>query len=123
MYVLNEFIELITLLILLIVTIMITLELAVFCIILHVFHASHILQGQTNTIFITFHLFHRGLEAIAVDYVRASIFGPIIPKIAIGLVYLLCIATLGGLFYVITHDVGIANTIRNIWAIKSEQNA
>ncbi|KOB64692.1 putative succinate dehydrogenase, partial [Operophtera brumata] len=66
---------------------------------------------------------HAKKEAIAVDYVRASIFGPIIPKIAIGLVYLLSIATLGGLFYIISHDVGIANTIRNIWAIKSEQKA
>lgn len=50
MYVLNEFIEKITLLILLIVTIIITLELAVVSIILHAFHISHILQGPTNTI-------------------------------------------------------------------------
>ncbi|KAJ0173467.1 hypothetical protein K1T71_010616 [Dendrolimus kikuchii] len=70
-------------------------------------------------ILITAHSFW-GLEAIAVDYVRASIFGPIIPKIAIGLVYLISIATLGGLFYIISHDVGIANTIRQFWAIKSD---
>uniref|UniRef100_A0A1E1WR06 Succinate dehydrogenase [ubiquinone] cytochrome b small subunit n=1 Tax=Pectinophora gossypiella TaxID=13191 RepID=A0A1E1WR06_PECGO len=73
-------------------------------------------------ILITAHSFW-GLEAIAVDYVRASIFGPVIPKIAIGLVYAISIATLGGLFYIITHDVGISNTIRNFWAIKSEQKA
>ncbi|XP_034833883.1 succinate dehydrogenase [ubiquinone] cytochrome b small subunit, mitochondrial-like isoform X2 [Maniola hyperantus] len=64
-----------------------------------------------------------GLEAIAVDYVRASIFGPVIPKIAIGLVYLISIATLGGLFYVITHDIGIANTVRQFWSIKAGQKA
>ncbi|XP_041969894.1 succinate dehydrogenase [ubiquinone] cytochrome b small subunit, mitochondrial [Aricia agestis] len=64
-----------------------------------------------------------GLEAIAVDYVRASIFGPIIPKIAIALVYLISIATLGGLLYIITHDIGLANTVKQFWAIKSEQKA
>ncbi|XP_023950190.1 succinate dehydrogenase [ubiquinone] cytochrome b small subunit, mitochondrial [Bicyclus anynana] len=64
-----------------------------------------------------------GLEAIAVDYVRASIFGPVIPKIAIGLVYLVSIATLGGLFYIITHDVGLANSIRQFWSIKAGQKA
>lgn len=69
-------------------------------------------------ILITAHSFW-GLEAIAVDYVRASIFGPIIPKIAIGLVYALSIATLGGLFYIISHDVGIANSVRQLWSINS----
>ncbi|XP_026498924.2 succinate dehydrogenase [ubiquinone] cytochrome b small subunit, mitochondrial [Vanessa tameamea] len=73
-------------------------------------------------ILITAHSFW-GLEAIAVDYVRASIFGPVIPKIAIGLVYLISIATLGGLFYVITHDIGIANSVRQLWSIKSGQKA
>lgn len=70
-------------------------------------------------ILITAHSFW-GLEAIAVDYVRASLFGPVIPKIAIGLVYLLSIATLGGLFYIISHDVGIGNTVRQFWSIKSD---
>ncbi|CAH0728627.1 unnamed protein product, partial [Brenthis ino] len=64
-----------------------------------------------------------GLEAIAVDYVRASIFGPVIPKLAIGLVYLISIATLGGLFYVITHDIGVANSIKQFWSIKAGQKA
>uniref|UniRef100_A0A2A4JSV9 Succinate dehydrogenase [ubiquinone] cytochrome b small subunit n=1 Tax=Heliothis virescens TaxID=7102 RepID=A0A2A4JSV9_HELVI len=62
-----------------------------------------------------------GLEAIAIDYVRASVVGPILPKIALGLVYLISIATLGGLFYIISHDVGIANMIKQIWAIKSDR--
>ncbi|XP_068619433.1 succinate dehydrogenase [ubiquinone] cytochrome b small subunit, mitochondrial [Battus philenor] len=70
-------------------------------------------------ILITAHSFW-GLEAIAVDYVRASIFGPVIPKIAIGLVYLLSIATLGGLFYIISHDIGIANSVRRLWAVRSQ---
>ncbi|CAH2044669.1 unnamed protein product, partial [Iphiclides podalirius] len=69
-------------------------------------------------ILITAHSFW-GLEAIAVDYVRASIFGPVIPKIAIGLVYLISIATLGGLFYIISHDVGLANAVRHFWSVKS----
>ncbi|KAM3959314.1 succinate dehydrogenase, subunit D [Aphomia sociella] len=72
-------------------------------------------------ILITAHSFW-GLEAIVVDYVRASIFGPVIPKIAIGLVYLISIATLGGLFYLISHDIGIANSFRQLWAIKSDSN-
>lgn len=65
------------------------------------------------------HFCFRGLEAIAIDYVRASVVGPILPKIALGLVYLISIATLGGLFYIISHDVGIANMIKQIWAIKA----
>ncbi|XP_047512230.1 succinate dehydrogenase [ubiquinone] cytochrome b small subunit, mitochondrial isoform X2 [Pieris napi] len=73
-------------------------------------------------ILITAHSFW-GLEAIAVDYVRASIFGPIIPKIAIALVYLISIATLGGLFYLISNDVGLSNAIRQLWGVKSKQNA
>ncbi|KAJ8714242.1 hypothetical protein PYW08_007862 [Mythimna loreyi] len=71
-------------------------------------------------ILITAHSFW-GLEAIAIDYVRPSVVGPILPKIALGLVYLICIATLGGLFYIISHDVGIGNMIRQIWSIKSDR--
>ncbi|XP_038206821.1 succinate dehydrogenase [ubiquinone] cytochrome b small subunit, mitochondrial [Zerene cesonia] len=73
-------------------------------------------------ILITAHSFW-GLEAIAVDYVRASMFGPIIPKIAIALVYIISIATLGGLFYLISNDVGLANAIKQFWGVKSKQNA
>ncbi|XP_013135744.1 PREDICTED: putative succinate dehydrogenase [ubiquinone] cytochrome b small subunit, mitochondrial isoform X2 [Papilio polytes] len=72
-------------------------------------------------ILITAHSFW-GLEAIAVDYVRASVVGPIIPKIAIALVYLLSIATLGGLFYIISHDVGIGRAVRQLWAVKSNSH-
>ncbi|KAL0819401.1 hypothetical protein ABMA28_007514 [Loxostege sticticalis] len=73
-------------------------------------------------ILITAHSFW-GLEAIAVDYVRASVVGPLLPKLAIALVYLLSFATLGGLFYIITHDVGICNSIRQLWAVRSQQKA
>ncbi|KAG7297646.1 hypothetical protein JYU34_018358 [Plutella xylostella] len=71
-------------------------------------------------VLITAHSFW-GLEAIAVDYVRAAIFGPFIPKVAIALVYLISIATLGGLFYIISHDVGLANTFLQLWAVKSQK--
>ncbi|KAI5642789.1 cybS, succinate dehydrogenase cytochrome B small subunit domain-containing protein [Phthorimaea operculella] len=64
-----------------------------------------------------------GLEAIAVDYVRAAIFGPVIPKIAIALVYLISVATLGGLFYLISHDVGFGQAVRDIWAVKADKKA
>ncbi|KAJ2944657.1 hypothetical protein O0L34_g4011 [Tuta absoluta] len=66
---------------------------------------------------------HWGLEAIAVDYVRAAIFGPVIPKVAIALVYLISIATLGGLFYLISHDVGFGQAVRDIWAVKADKKA
>lgn len=55
---------------------------------------------------------HWGLEAIVVDYVRPRLFGPVIPKIAIGLTYLLSILTLVGLYYFNYNDVGLAQAIR-----------
>ena len=55
---------------------------------------------------------HWGVEAIVTDYVRPSIFGPIIPKISIALVYLLSSLTLGGLFMFNYTDVGISNAVR-----------
>lgn len=54
---------------------------------------------------------HWGLEAIVVDYVRPKIFGPVIPKLAIGLTYLLSILTLAGLYYFNYNDVGLAQAI------------
>ncbi|CAK1547474.1 unnamed protein product [Leptosia nina] len=73
-------------------------------------------------ILVTAHSFW-GLEAIAVDYVRSSIFGPFIPKLAIALVYIISIATLGGLFYLISNDVGLSNAIKQLWSVKSKQVA
>jgi len=60
---------------------------------------------------------HWGIEAIVVDYVRPSIFGPVIPKIAVMMVYGLSAMTLGGLFYFIYADVGLAQAIRMLWKL------
>ncbi|XP_058819251.1 succinate dehydrogenase [ubiquinone] cytochrome b small subunit, mitochondrial [Topomyia yanbarensis] len=62
--------------------------------------------------------FHWGLEAIVVDYVRPILFGNVIPKLAQGMLLVVSVATLGGLFYFIHNDIGIANSIRKIWATK-----
>lgn len=58
---------------------------------------------------------HWGIEAIAIDYVRPNIFGPIIPKVALGTVYLLSGLALGGLFWFNYTDVGVANGLRMAW--------
>lgn len=55
---------------------------------------------------------HWGVEAIVVDYVRPAIFGPVIPKMALGSVYLLSVLALGGLFYFNYTDVGLVTAIR-----------
>ncbi|KXJ71783.1 succinate dehydrogenase [ubiquinone] cytochrome b small subunit, mitochondrial [Aedes albopictus] len=59
-----------------------------------------------------------GLEAIVTDYVRPILFGAAVPKICHGLLLVISAATLGGLFYFIHNDIGIANTIRKIWSTK-----
>jgi hypothetical protein len=51
------------------------------------------------------------------DYVRESIFGKALPKIAVLAVYLLSSVTLGGLFYFNYTDVGIGQAIRMFWAL------
>uniref|UniRef100_A0A1B6D8P8 Succinate dehydrogenase [ubiquinone] cytochrome b small subunit n=1 Tax=Clastoptera arizonana TaxID=38151 RepID=A0A1B6D8P8_9HEMI len=58
---------------------------------------------------------HWGIEAIVVDYVRPSIFGNVIPKIGVLLVYALSIGTLAGLLNFIFNDVGLANGVRMFW--------
>lgn len=60
---------------------------------------------------------HWGVEAIVVDYVRPSIFGPTIPKISIGLVYVLSSLALGGLFMFNFTDVGITQAVRMLGKI------
>lgn len=59
----------------------------------------------------------RGIEAVVIDYVRPIIFGNTIPKIAVGLMYVLSIATLAGLMNFIFNDVGIANGIQLLWKL------
>lgn len=63
---------------------------------------------------------HWGLEACVTDYVRPVIFGETIPKISHGLLLLVSATTLGGLLYFIYTDIGIANAIRKLWAIKGQ---
>jgi len=60
---------------------------------------------------------HWGIEAIVVDYVRPSVFGETIPKVAVAMVYGLSAMTLGGLFYFIYADVGIGQAIRLLWKL------
>ncbi|KAJ8924299.1 hypothetical protein NQ315_007092 [Exocentrus adspersus] len=54
--------------------------------------------------------FHWGLEACVIDYIRPIIFGPVIPKLALGLLYLVSAATLGGLLYYNHNCIGIGCT-------------
>ncbi|KAG7164233.1 succinate dehydrogenase [ubiquinone] cytochrome b small subunit, mitochondrial-like [Homarus americanus] len=60
---------------------------------------------------------HWGIEAIVVDYIRPSLFGKIIPKLAVGAVYTLSFLTLGGLCYFIYTDVGIINAVKLLWKL------
>lgn len=55
---------------------------------------------------------HWGVEAIVTDYIRPSIFGPVIPKVSIALVYILSSLAVGGLFVFNYTDVGITQATR-----------
>lgn len=57
---------------------------------------------------------HWGVEAIVTDYIRPSIFGPVVPKLSVALVYILSSLTLGGLFVFNYTDVGISQATRMI---------
>ncbi|KAJ8958073.1 hypothetical protein NQ317_004496 [Molorchus minor] len=63
--------------------------------------------------------FHWGLEACAVDYIRPVIFGPVIPKLAIGLLYAISALTLGSLLYYNHTCIGIGCTFNTLWSIKN----
>jgi len=60
---------------------------------------------------------HWGIEAVVVDYVRPKMFGNVIPKVALGAVYVMSITTLAGLFYFVTSDVGIVVAIKQLWQL------
>jgi len=60
---------------------------------------------------------HWGIDAIVVDYIRPSIFGEVIPKISIALVYALSFVTLGGLCYFTYSDVGLVNAVKMLWKL------
>lgn len=55
---------------------------------------------------------HWGAEVIVSDYVRPSIFGPVIPKVSIAILYILSILAAGGLFLFNWTDVGITQAFR-----------
>ena len=58
---------------------------------------------------------HWGLEAIVVDYIRPSIFGQVIPKASLLLLYVLSALSLGGLFYFNYTDVGLVQALKMAW--------
>lgn len=55
---------------------------------------------------------HWGFEAIVVDYMRPSLVGPVLPKIAMISLYLVSMMALAGLFYLNYSDVGTATAIK-----------
>lgn len=59
---------------------------------------------------------HWGLEAIVVDYIRPSIFGPVAPKVALMALYFLSALSLGGLFYFNYSDVGLVHAMKMAWS-------
>ncbi|KAL1514056.1 hypothetical protein ABEB36_003381 [Hypothenemus hampei] len=61
--------------------------------------------------------FHWGLEACVVDYVRPIIVGPVLPKLALGLLYVVSATTLAALIYYNQHQIGIGQTFRKFWCI------
>ncbi|XP_014274063.1 succinate dehydrogenase [ubiquinone] cytochrome b small subunit, mitochondrial [Halyomorpha halys] len=64
---------------------------------------------------------HWGIEAIVIDYIRPIIFGNLISKLAVYMVYLLSIFTLVGLMNLIFNNCGLANSIRFLWRINKQQ--
>ncbi|GFT74186.1 succinate dehydrogenase cytochrome b small subunit, mitochondrial [Nephila pilipes] len=60
---------------------------------------------------------HWGIEAIVVDYVRPSVVGATLSKVAVAAVYGLSVFTLGGLFYFNYTDVGFSQAIRMLWKL------
>ncbi|XP_043278687.1 succinate dehydrogenase [ubiquinone] cytochrome b small subunit, mitochondrial isoform X2 [Venturia canescens] len=63
---------------------------------------------------------HWGLEAVVLDYIRPSIFGSILPKVAFGTLYLVSALTFVGLLALIYNGPGIGKTVKNLWSIGSE---
>jgi len=57
---------------------------------------------------------------MVVDYMRPSVVGTVLPKVAHIALIVISVATLGGLFYFIQNDVGLANGIKRFWAIKGK---
>ncbi|EDV94985.1 succinate dehydrogenase [ubiquinone] cytochrome b small subunit, mitochondrial [Drosophila grimshawi] len=66
---------------------------------------------------------HWGVEAMVVDYLRPAVVGNILPKVAHIALIIISVASLGGLFYYIKNDVGLANGIKRFWSIKGKESA
>lgn len=52
------------------------------------------------------------------DYMRPSVVGNVAPKVAHGMLLLISVAALGGLFYAIYNDIGLVKSIQKLWTIK-----
>uniref|UniRef100_A0A8R2DQ67 Succinate dehydrogenase [ubiquinone] cytochrome b small subunit n=2 Tax=Bombyx TaxID=7090 RepID=A0A8R2DQ67_BOMMO len=73
-------------------------------------------------ILITAHSFW-GMEAMVVEYIRVLLFGHVIPKIMMLLVYFLTATMLGGLFYLNFNDIGVSRAFWRIWKNMKSKNA
>jgi hypothetical protein len=52
---------------------------------------------------------------MVVEYIRVLLFGSLIPRIAMGVVYGLTLLMLGGLFYLNFNDIGLCRSFWKIW--------
>lgn len=80
------------------------------------FMFPNVVMDALLAISVTMHV-HWGVETIVVDYVRPKLFGPVIPKVAVGAVYALSISVLVGLLYFNFTDVGIVKAVQLIWSL------
>ncbi|XP_028041190.1 succinate dehydrogenase [ubiquinone] cytochrome b small subunit, mitochondrial-like [Bombyx mandarina] len=63
------------------------------------------------------------MEAMVVEYIRVLLFGHVIPKIMMLLVYFLTATMLGGLFYLNFNDIGVSRAFWRIWKNMKSKNA
>ena len=59
-----------------------------------------------------------GLKSVVTDYIRPVVFGKVLPPIAQGLLLAVTLLTAAGLFQFIQNDIGLANAVKRMWAIK-----
>uniref|UniRef100_A0A1B0C7W9 Succinate dehydrogenase [ubiquinone] cytochrome b small subunit n=1 Tax=Glossina palpalis gambiensis TaxID=67801 RepID=A0A1B0C7W9_9MUSC len=99
-----------------------TLERVVSLALLGVIPAAFLVPSQTLDALMAVSLVlhsHWGIEAMITDYVRPAIVGNVLPKVSHASLLLLSMATLGGLFYLIYNDIGIAKSVKKLWAVKA----
>ncbi|KAL9893024.1 succinate dehydrogenase [ubiquinone] cytochrome b small subunit, mitochondrial-like [Glossina fuscipes fuscipes] len=92
-----------------------TLERVVSLAFLGVIPAAFLVPSQTLDALMAVSLVlhsHWGIEATITDYVRPAIVGNVLPKVSHASLLLLSMATLGGLFYLIYNDIGIAKSVK-----------